>query len=175
MPVNQLPDILPPDPLPIFNHWFETACAEENAINPNAMTLATIIENNQVAARVVLCKQIVSDPGYLLFYTNYDSAKAKQLAANANIAAVFYWNTLGRQVRIEGVAQKSPEEESDRYFMSRDIESQIGAWTSDQSSPIRKLPSVTKKTRRNTAAFRQRLGQLRKSKLDPASAKLGRL
>jgi pyridoxamine 5'-phosphate oxidase len=89
-----------------------------------------------VSARVVLCKEIVAEPGYLVFYTNYESEKGLQIAANAQVAAVFHWDELGRQARIEGMAVRSPAEESDRYFQSRDRDSQIGAWTSAQSQPI---------------------------------------
>jgi pyridoxamine 5'-phosphate oxidase len=85
---------------------------------------------------VVLCKEFVADPGYLVFYTNYNSDKARQIAGNNKVALLFHWDSFGRQVRIEGQAVLSPDEESDTYFASRDWGSQLGAWGSDQSSPL---------------------------------------
>ena len=131
-----LPVELPDDPLPIFRNWFDAAAASQSMTNPDAMTVATVADVDRVTARVVLCKEIVADPGYLVFFTNYDSAKGQQILTNANVAAVFYWDALGRQVRVEGIACQSPEAESERYFASRDRDSQIGAWTSEQSRSI---------------------------------------
>ena len=88
------------------------------------------------AVRVVLCKALVSDPGYLTFYTNYGSAKATAIEASDRVAGVMHWDHLNRQVRIEGRAIRSPEQESDEYFASRDRTSQLGAWASAQSEPI---------------------------------------
>ncbi len=85
---------------------------------------------------MVLCKDFHADPGYLVFYTNYKSTKAKQIQENPNVAVLFHWDKLGRQVRIEGQAVRSPEAESDAYFATRDWGSQIGAWGSDQSAPL---------------------------------------
>jgi pyridoxamine 5'-phosphate oxidase len=134
--VQSLPSLLPENPLELFGEWFRMAVADQSMTNPDAMTLATITATNRVSARMVLCKEIVSDPGYLVFYTNYASSKGQQISGNSHVAAVFYWDALGCQVRIEGVAIKSPPEESDLYFASRDRDSRIGAWTSDQSMPI---------------------------------------
>jgi pyridoxamine 5'-phosphate oxidase len=100
------------------------------------MTAVTVNADGQPTGRVVLCKQFVADPGFLVFYTNYRSDKVRHLATNSNIAVVFHWDAFGRQVRLEGVAVRSPAEESDAYFASRDWGSQIGAWGSDQSAPI---------------------------------------
>ena len=91
----------------------------------------------QPSARVVLCKEFIAlIPGYLVFYTNYKSDKARQIASNDKVALLFHWDSFGRQVRIEGQAVLSPAEESDTYFASRDWGSQLGAWGSDQSSPL---------------------------------------
>jgi pyridoxamine 5'-phosphate oxidase len=84
----------------------------------------------------VLCKSIVIDPGYLVFYTNYNSAKASAIETNSRVAAVFHWDHMNRQARVEGIAVRSPAAESDAYFATRDKESQIGAWASAQSQPI---------------------------------------
>jgi pyridoxamine 5'-phosphate oxidase len=134
--MSGLPADLPANPLPLFCEWFEHALQNSTQPNRDAMTLATQADGNHVTARIVLCKQVVPDPGYLLFYTNYESAKGMQINANPNVAVVFHWDDLGRQVRIEGIASQSPREESDRYFASRDRESRIGAWTSEQSRTI---------------------------------------
>jgi pyridoxamine 5'-phosphate oxidase len=112
------------------------AVADGSLPNPDAMTLATVDASGQPGARVVLCKDIVADPGYLVFYTNYESAKGAAIEAGNRVAAVFHWDHMDRQVRIEGFALQSPAEESDAYFASRDKESQIGAWASNQSEPV---------------------------------------
>lgn len=121
-------------------HWAEAWLKEatEQAVqrNPNSMTFATTRDNSQPSARVVLCKKFVADPGYVVCYTNYKSDKARDVADNPNVALVFHWDALGRQIRIEGEALRSPDSESDEYFVSRDWGSQLGAWGSDQSSPL---------------------------------------
>jgi pyridoxamine 5'-phosphate oxidase len=134
--MEQLPDTLPRDPLPLLRNWVQEAIEDGTLPNADAMTLATVNDNHEPAARVVLCKEIVRDPGYVVFYTNYNSAKSLSIADNSKVAAVFHWDHLNRQVRLEGIAVKSPAEESDAYFASRDKESQIGAWASAQSEPI---------------------------------------
>jgi pyridoxamine 5'-phosphate oxidase len=134
--MEQLPDTLPRDPLPLLRNWVQEAIEDGTLANADAMTLATVNDNHEPAARVVLCKEIVRDPGYVVFYTNYNSAKSLSIADNSKVAAVFHWDHLNRQVRLEGIAVKSPTEESDAYFASRDKESQIGAWASAQSEPI---------------------------------------
>lgn len=131
-----LPTPLPEDPMPIADAWLAEATARKVQPNPNAMVIATVNGDNQPAARVVLCKGFLPDPGYLVFYTNYESRKARELTANSRVCALFHWDGLGRQIRIEGVAVRSPEEESDAYFASRPRGSQLGAWASDQSRPI---------------------------------------
>ena len=121
-------------------HWVDAWVKEAEAAavqrNPNSMTIVSVGDDGQPSARVVLCKQIVPDPGYLVFYTNYNSRKGRELAAKPKAAALFHWDALGRQIRIEGVAVLSPAEESDEYFASRDWGSQLGAWGSDQSDSI---------------------------------------
>lgn len=134
--VPRLPKELPSDPMPWVKDWLDEAFEKDVQRNPHAMTCVTVDEQSCPTARMVLCKEIIADPGYVVFYTNYNSDKARHLANNANIALVFHWDALGRQMRIEGEAVRSPAEESDAYFASRDWVSQIGAWGSDQSSPL---------------------------------------
>jgi pyridoxamine 5'-phosphate oxidase len=116
--------------------WLDEAVRKKVQRNPNSMTAVTVNDDGQPSARVVLCKEFIADPGYLVFYTNYKSDKARQIAGNNKVALLFHWDSFGRQVRIEGPAVLSPAEESDAYFASRDWGSQLGAWGSDQSSPL---------------------------------------
>ena len=134
--IQNLPDPLPLDPLPLAATWLRQAWDEQVQPNPNAMVLATAGEAGRVSARVVLCKEIIPDPGYLLFYTNYESRKGRELAANPRAAAVFHWDDLHRQLRIEGLVVRSPPAESDDYFASRPWRSRLGAWASRQTEAI---------------------------------------
>lgn len=131
-----LPDPLPYNPLELLADWLEEARAAKTRPNPDTMLLATVSAGGQPGARAVLCKQLLADPGYLVFYTNYHSAKGADIAANQRVAAVFHWDSAARQARIEGIAVPSPSDESDRYFASRDRDSQLGAWASAQSQKL---------------------------------------
>ncbi|MEJ2604205.1 MAG: pyridoxamine 5'-phosphate oxidase [Gammaproteobacteria bacterium] len=131
-----LPAPLPEDPMPIAAAWLAEATERRVQPNPNAVVIATVDQESQPSARVVLCKALYPEPGYLVFYTNYQSRKARDLAVNSRVCALFHWDALGRQVRIEGNAVRSPAEESDDYFASRPRGSQLGAWASDQSDTI---------------------------------------
>lgn len=131
-----LPAYLPDDPMHWTDAWLKEATAGAVQRNPNSMTIVSVDAEGQPSARVVLCKQVVPDPGYLVFYTNYRSRKGVEIGANPKAAALFHWDVLGRQIRIEGVVVRSPAEESDAYFANRDWGSQLGAWGSDQSEPI---------------------------------------
>jgi pyridoxamine 5'-phosphate oxidase len=131
-----LPTPLPPDPMPVAAAWLEEATERALQPNPNALVITTVGRETQPNARVVLCKEFVAEPGYLVFYTNYQSRKAREIAANSRVGALFHWDGLGRQVRIEGVAVRSPAEESDAYFASRPAGSRLGAWASDQSEAV---------------------------------------
>src|SRR4051812_21225906 len=122
-----------PDPLVEFRRWFQRA-VDARIPMVNAMTLATVDERGRPAARVVLLKE-VDDRGFV-FFTNYDSRKAHDLAAHPFAALVLFWEPLHRQVRIEGAIEKIAPEASDAYFASRPRGSQIGAIASPQSRPI---------------------------------------
>ena len=126
-PAQWLPDPLPPDPLQVAETWLKQAFDEQVQPNPNAMTLATVAASGQPSARIVLCKDIVLPEGYLLFFTNYESRKAAELAAHPRVAAVLHWDALGRSVRLEGFVVQSPPRESDDYFASQPWQSQVGA------------------------------------------------
>ena len=116
--------------------WLAQAWREKRQPNPNAMVLATATADGRPAARVVLCKALQPDPGFLVFYTNYESRKGRELAGNPRAAAVLHWDYLQRQVRVEGPVVRAPESDSDAYFASRPLESRVGAWASRQSQPI---------------------------------------
>src|SRR5882724_9013074 len=131
-----LPDPLPAEPLVIVNHWLRESWQLGQQPNPNSMVIATVSPDGQPSARVVLCKDIIPKPGYLVFYTNYLSRKGRQLTQNPRAAAVMHWDTLHRQVRVEGPVVVAPEADSDAYFASRAWESRLGAWASAQSEPI---------------------------------------
>ena len=121
------------DPINQFKRWFDDAVASGMKL-PEAMTLATATSDGKPSARVVLLKSV--DAGGFVFYTNYRSAKARDLEANPNAALLFYWSQFDRQVRIEGTVERVTAEESREYFKTRPRESQIGAWASPQSDVI---------------------------------------
>jgi len=122
-----------PNPFQQFQRWFEQALNAELP-EPNAMTLATASKDGTPAARIVLLKAI-DDRGFT-FFTNYNSAKGKELEANPQAALVFLWIELERQVRIVGTVEKISSKESDGYFFSRPHNSRLGAWASEQSKVI---------------------------------------
>jgi pyridoxamine 5'-phosphate oxidase len=105
-------------------------------------------------ARVVLCKHLVADPGYLVFFTNYHSNKGRQLTAHPYATVVFHWDALHRQVRMKGRLLKSPSAESDAYFNMRPVGNRIGAWASQQSQPLSSRAQLTKQV----AEIEQRFG-----------------
>lgn len=123
---------LGPDPLLAFEKWF-AAASDTDIVDPNAMSLATSAAG-QVSVRVVLMKYWDTD-GFV-FFTNYESRKAKQIAENPCVGLLFYWECLRRQVRIEGTAARISAAESLKYFATRPRGSQLGAWCSQQSSVI---------------------------------------
>lgn len=145
---EHLPEPLPAEPLTLVNTWLEQAWAAGRQPNANAMVLATCGTDGHPSARVVLCKDIVPRPGFIVFYTNYHSMKGRELTANPRAAAVMHWDALHRQVRIEGPIVPAPAAESDAYFASRSWQKRIAAWSSSQSEPVasraRLLENVTR-------------------------------
>lgn len=121
------------DPFDQFKRWLKEALSAALP-EPLAMTLATVDSRGRPSARVVLLRGF--DKSGLVFYTNYRSAKAKQLQENRRAALVFFWPELERQVRVEGRVKKLPAAQSDRYFQSRPRGSQLGAWASSQSEVL---------------------------------------
>jgi len=121
------------DPLELFSSWYDEA-QRAGYYLPEAITLATATPDGTPSARMMLLKGF--DRRGFRFFTNYDSRKGKELEANPKASMVFYWNTLQRQVRIEGAVEKLPREESEAYFRTRPRGSQLGAWASNQSSVL---------------------------------------
>lgn len=121
------------DPMQQFTEWFEQAQKTEIS-DPTAMTLATVGSNGQPSQRTVLLKYY--DEKGFVFFTNYESRKAKEMQDNARVSLLFVWLDLERQIRISGIASKISTAESAKYFMSRPKESQMAAWVSSQSHPL---------------------------------------
>ena len=121
------------DPIGQFSRWWDEALKSE-VMEPNAMTLATADADGRPAARTVLLKGF--DASGFVFYTNYDSRKGRELAANPRASLLFFWPELERQVRIDGSVARVDDAESDAYFDSRPLASRIGAWASPQSEVI---------------------------------------
>jgi pyridoxamine 5'-phosphate oxidase len=126
-------DSVPSDPLIQFNTWLDEALNSE-ITDANAMTVATVDADRRPSSRVVLLKGL--DEQGFVFFTNYDSKKGSDLAANPNVSLSFFWPQLQRQVIISGTAEKISVDESAAYFRTRPVDSQIAAWASEQSSPL---------------------------------------
>ncbi|WP_137279362.1 pyridoxamine 5'-phosphate oxidase [Pseudomonas rhizoryzae] len=125
----------PADPYALFGQWFEEAVrTEQPPVEANACWLATVDAEGQPHCRVLLLKGV--DAQGFVFYTNYDSAKGQQLAAQPRAAMTFFWPALERQVRIEGMVEQVSGEESDAYYRVRPLGSRLGAWASPQSRTI---------------------------------------
>ena len=152
-PDELLPEPLPSNPLPLFVQWFEEARDRRVQPNPDAMVLATVNGGGRPAARVVLCKKVFGSEGFVVFFTNFESRKGRELAQHPRAAAVFHWDTLHRQVRIEGPVVRSPDAESDEYFASRALSSRIGAWASQQSAPLASRAALIEQVRASAARF----------------------
>jgi pyridoxamine 5'-phosphate oxidase len=131
-----LPNPLPDNPLEIAREWLAQAQRDAFQPNPNSMVLATVDGRGHPSARVVLCKEIAPQQGYILFYTNYRSRKGSELQSNPRAAVVFHWDHLHRQIRAEGQVEILADAENDAYFRTRAWQSQLGAWASQQSQPV---------------------------------------
>ena len=121
------------DPLALFDEWFALA-REKEPNDPDAMALATATPDGAPSVRMVLLKGY--GPEGFVFYTNMDSRKGAEIAANPRAALLFHWKSLRRQVRIEGPVEPVDDAEADTYFATRSRDSQLGAWASYQSRPL---------------------------------------
>jgi pyridoxamine 5'-phosphate oxidase len=122
----------PDDPIAMFSELYEEA-GRLGTLEPDAMVLSTVDERGQPSGRYVLLKGV--DQRGFVFYTNLESRKARDLAANPYAALCFYWPLIDKQVRVEGKAERVSDADADEYFASRPRESQLGAWASTQSAP----------------------------------------
>ena len=139
------------NPLITLSIWVDEARLK-GIIDPEAMTLTTVSEEQAPTVRAVLCKKIDPLKG-IYFFTNYNSHKAQQLVKNPKVCAHFLWTSLARQIRLDGIARKISREESETYFATRPRESQIGAWASPQSEAITDFQWLTSRVERYTAEF----------------------
>ena len=121
------------DPIHQLIEWLNNAI-EDKEPDPNAMVLSTIDENGHPDSRVVLLKELKLEG--LVFFTNFNSRKGQQIASEGHVSVLFFWPGLERQVRIKGIAEKIGDQDSELYFKSRPLESQLGAWASPQSEVI---------------------------------------
>jgi pyridoxamine 5'-phosphate oxidase len=144
---------LPAQPLLVASEWLAEAWRRRLQPNPNAMTLATATLEGWPAARIVLCKDVVGVPGYVVFYTNFQSRKGLELTENPRAAAVMHWDHMRRQVRIEGLVEPAPAADSDAYFASRARQSRIGAWASAQSRPVASREALLAQVREAAQRF----------------------
>lgn len=144
-PSELLPEVLPPDPMGLVGAWLEEATRRRVQPNPNAMALATVGADGRPQCRIVLCKGMSTERGWVVFFTNYTSRKGEAIGANPSGAVVMHWDALDRQVRIEGPIERVSGRESDAYYATRAMESRLGAWASDQSRPIASRAAMLEK------------------------------
>jgi len=138
------------DPMKQVELWLEEA-DQEGVYEPNAMVLSTIDPDGAPTSRTVLCRGV--SPHGITFFTDYTSQKGRALAVHPEVAVVFPWYTLHRQIKIRGTVEKVSEAESDAYFDTRPRDSRIGAWASDQSQPIDSREALEQKVAQATQHF----------------------
>ena len=138
------------DPIALMQSWLAEAEAAE-PVNPTAAALATATADGVPSVRMVLIKGL--DARGLVFYTNLESRKSRELAENPNASLCFYWRQLGRQLRVDGMVALVGEDEADAYFASRDRASRIGAWASKQSQKLESAGALEKRMAKYTARF----------------------
>jgi pyridoxamine 5'-phosphate oxidase len=140
------------DPLAQFKYWFDEALKVEQP-DPDAMTLSTATTDGHISARIVLLRGL--DHRGFLFYTNYQSRKSCELMSNPRGALTFYWFSLNRQVRVEGIVEKVTRRESEEYFQTRPRGSQLGAWASPQSDVITSREALDQKLEEMESKFKE--------------------
>lgn len=129
-----LPEILPADPLPLVARWIEEATPVVKSAT--AMALATVDPDGRPTARMVICRGFDAVEGWLVFYTDRESAKGQALERNPRAAVVFHWDVFERQIRVEGPVTRAAEDDSERYWNTRPLEARLAAAASEQSRPI---------------------------------------
>jgi pyridoxamine 5'-phosphate oxidase len=141
----------PTSPVAPLEGWFQEAETVATTSNPLAMALSTVNSAGIPSSRMVLLKGF--DKSGAVFYTNYISEKSNDIEANSNVSLLFHWDTAQRQIRIQGKATRLSEEESDAYFATRDRLSQVGAWSSKQSQPLKSRAILMAKVATLTAKW----------------------
>jgi len=136
------------DPFVIAQAWLKEAEASEPN-DPNAIALSTVGADGMPNARMVLLKEIEAEA--FVFYTNYDSQKGQELAASGKVAFVMHWKSLRRQIRVRGTVTREDGAQADAYYMSRSLESRLGAWASDQSQPLSSRATLVAEVAKVTA------------------------
>ena len=129
-----LPDPLPDDPLPLVESWLKEAASV--AKSATAMTLATVTPDGRAAARMVICRGFDVKAGWLVFYTDRESEKGRDLERHPQAALVFHWEALERQIRVDGPVTLAPDVDSDRYWATRPRDARVAAVASRQSRPL---------------------------------------
>lgn len=142
------------NPIDKFQLWLGEARAHKGIAEPTAMCLATVNENSQPSARIVLLKGL-DDRGFV-FFTNMESQKSTELAQNPKAALCFHWMPLEKQVRVEGSVTQVSDSEADAYFATRPRESRIGAWSSQQSRPLANRQDLLDAVQDNVARFKDK-------------------
>lgn len=132
----------PGNPLDLLKKWLDESL-DSGIVEPNAMVISTLSKKQRISSRTVLLKGI--EERGLVFYTNYDSRKSKDIGHHPGVSLLFLWIELERQIRVEGFAERTPEEVSDKYFHSRPRSSKIGAWASPQSNKVETGEELTQK------------------------------
>ena len=154
------------NPLLILKEWMDEVVQSKIQPNPNSMSISTIDANGRPNSRMVLCKEINEELGYLVFYTNYQSNKSKEIAVNNECSGLFHWDGFGYQVRVRGIIVKSPEAESDNYFATRDIGSQLSAWASHQSQIVEDRESLDNRFQQAMDKFNVKESELESSEIN---------
>jgi pyridoxamine 5'-phosphate oxidase len=139
------PEGLGVDPLVTFGQWLEEARDRSSVRYPNAACLSTVNGDGEPRGRIVLVN--ILDPATVIFFTNYGSAKGVELAQTSRAALTFFWDDLGRQVRMAGPVERASDAESDAYFATRPRGSQLGAWASRQSEPLESRSALEERVR----------------------------
>ncbi|MGC1260783.1 MAG: pyridoxamine 5'-phosphate oxidase [Jannaschia helgolandensis] len=139
------------DPVAIAARWLEEATASEPE-DPNAIALATVDPDGLPNVRMVLLKEIEIGQGAFVFYTNFESKKGRELAANPQAAFVMHWKSLRRQVRVRGPVERVSDEQADVYYASRSLQSRLGAWASAQSRPLESRGALMAEVAKVTAS-----------------------
>lgn len=135
--MQPLPEPLPGDPLPLLQDWLDHAVETQREHNPTAMSLSTVADDGAPSSRMVICRGWDADDGWLVFYTDRESPKGRELDARPHASLIFYWEPLQRQLRVRGPVLRSPDAESDAYFASRPHGARVSARASHQSRPVR--------------------------------------